>query len=353
MFGYVLVNKPELKIKEFEAYRSWYCGLCRTLNKRHGLAGRLTLNYDMTFLIMILADLYDEKHECACARCIVHPLDKHCSARTEATDYCADMCVLLAYYKCRDDWKDEHKLKACFAMTVLSRKAKRVAERYPEKAAFIEKKMNMLDIVENAKNLPIDKVAKVFGEIMAEVFVYRDDFWKEEHKLKACFAMTVLSRKAKRVAERYPEKAAFIEKKMNMLDIVENAKNLPIDKVAKVFGEIMAEVFVYRDDFWKEDLYKLGFYLGKFIYLLDAYEDVEKDMKTGDYNPFKEFYAKPGFDDQVLNLLLLMIGEATDAFERLPLVENTEILRNILYSGVWVRYGKTKADKIKKESEKK
>ena len=280
MFGYVLVNKPELKIKEFEAYRSWYCGLCRTLNKRHGLAGRLTLNYDMTFLIMILADLYDEKHECACARCIVHPLDKHCSARTEATDYCADMCVLLAYYKCRDDWKDEHKLKACFAMTVLSRKAKRVAE---------------------------------------------------------C----------------YPEKAAFIEKKMNMLDIVENAKNLPIDKVAKVFGEIMAEVFVYRDDFWKEDLYKLGFYLGKFIYLLDAYEDVEKDMKTGDYNPFKEFYAKPGFDDQVLNLLLLMIGEATDAFERLPLVENTEILRNILYSGVWVRYGKTKADKIKKESEKK
>ena len=280
MFGYVLVNKPELKIKEFEAYRSWYCGLCRTLNKRHGLAGRLTLNYDMTFLIMILADLYDEKHECACARCIVHPLDKHCSARTEATDYCADMCVLLAYYKCRDDWKDEH-------------------------------------------------------------------------KLKACFAMTVLSRKAKHVAERYPEKAAFIEKKMNMLDIVENAKNLPIDKVAKVFGEIMAEVFVYRDDFWKEDLYKLGFYLGKFIYLLDAYEDVEKDMKTGDYNPFKEFYAKPGFDDQVLNLLLLMIGEATDAFERLPLVENTEILRNILYSGVWVRYGKTKADKIKKESEKK
>ena len=140
---------------------------------------------------------------------------------------------------------------------------------------------------------------------------------------------------------------------MNMLDIVENAKNLPIDKVAKVFGEIMAEVFVYRDDFWKEDLYKLGFYLGKFIYLLDAYEDVEKDMKTGDYNPFREFYAKPGFDDQVLNLLLLMIGEATDAFERLPLVENTEILRNILYSGVWVRYGKTKADKIKKESEKK
>ena len=280
MFGYININQKIMTEENRKAYQAYYCGLCQRLKSNCGAKGQMLLNYDMTFLIMILADLYDEKHECACARCIVHPLDKHCSARTEATDYCADMCVLLAYYKCRDDWKDEH-------------------------------------------------------------------------KLKACFAMTVLSRKAKRVAERYPEKAAFIEKKMNMLDIVENAKNLPIDKVAKVFGEIMAEVFVYRDDFWKEDLYKLGFYLGKFIYLLDAYEDVEKDMKTGDYNPFKEFYAKPGFDDQVLNLLLLMIGEATDAFERLPLVENTEILRNILYSGVWVRYGKTKADKIKKESEKK
>ncbi len=279
MFGYVLVNKPELKIKEFDAYRSWYCGLCRTLKKRHGLAGRLTLNYDMTFLIMILADLYDQKQQTCCKRCIVHPLKKHCSVCTEVTDYCADMCVLLAYYKCKDDWKDEHKLRA-----------------------------------------------------------------------RLC--MAALSRHAKKVAAAYPEKAEFIEKKMNMLDIVENAKNLPIDKVAKVFGEIMAEVFVYRDDFWKDDLYKLGFYLGKFIYLLDAYEDIEKDIKTGDYNPFRELYARAGFDEQVLNLLLLMIGEATDAFERLPLVDNVEILRNILYSGVWVRYGKTKADKIKEREKK-
>lgn len=280
MFGYVLVNKPELKIKEFDAYRSYYCGLCHALKDRHGLAGRLTLNYDMTFLIMILSDLYDEKESCDCHHCIVHPLEKHNCRRSSVTDYCADMCVLLAYYKCRDDWKDEH-------------------------------------------------------------------------KLKARLAMAALSRKAKRVAARYPEKADFVEKKMNMLDIVENAKNLPIDKVAKVFGEIMAEVFVYKDDFWKEDLYKVGFFLGKFIYLLDAYEDIEKDIKTGDYNPFKELYGKPDFDDQVLNLLLLMIGECTDAFERLPLVENVEILRNILYSGVWVRYGKAKAEKIKKESEKK
>ena len=134
-----------------------------------------------------------------------------------------------------------------------------------------------------------------------------------------------------------------------MLSIVESAENLPIDKVAKVFGEIMAEVFCYRDDMWKEDLYRVGFYLGKFIYLLDAYEDIELDIKTGDYNPFKELYRTSSpeeFNDRVLNLLLLMIGECTDAFERLPLVENVEILRNILYSGVWVRYGKAKSERL-------
>lgn len=111
----------------------------------------------------------------------------------------------------------------------------------------------------------------------------------------------------------------------------------------------MAEVFVYKDDMWKDDLYKVGFYLGKYIYLLDAYEDIEQDVKTGDYNPFKEYHKGEQFDEQVLHLLLMMIGECTDAFERLPLVENAEILRNILYSGVWVRYGKAKSSRIDKK----
>ncbi len=273
MFGYVLVNKPELKIKDFEKYRSYYCGLCHALDDGHGLRGRLTLNYDMTFLIMILSDLYEEEETVEFSRCIVHPMSKHCSRRTAVTDYCADMCVLLAYYKCLDDWNDEKTPKARISKNILKGKAQKVAKKYPQKA---------------------DSIAK----------------------------------------------------KMNMLTIVESAKNLPMDKVAKVFGEIMAEVFIYKDDMWKDDLYKVGFYLGKYIYLLDAYEDIEKDIKTGDYNPFKEIYGNEGFDEQVLNLLLLMIGECTDAFERLPLVENIEILRNILYSGIWMRYGKTKSSRM-------
>ena len=67
MFGYVTVNKPELKIREFEEYQSWYCGLCRELSQRYGRPGKITLSYDMTFLIMVLHGLYEpqkseEKH---------------------------------------------------------------------------------------------------------------------------------------------------------------------------------------------------------------------------------------------------------------------------------------------------
>ena len=59
MFGYVTIDKPELKIREFELYRSFYCGLCRELRERHGIPGQITLTYDMTFVVMLLSSLYE------------------------------------------------------------------------------------------------------------------------------------------------------------------------------------------------------------------------------------------------------------------------------------------------------
>ena len=63
----------------------------------------------------------------------------------------------------------------------------------------------------------------------------------------------------------------------------------------------MAEIFAYRDDEWKNDLYKEGFNLGNYVYLLDAYEDIEEDIKSGSYNPFKGIYANENFEQQDLN----------------------------------------------------
>ena len=107
MFGYVVVNKPELKFREFDVYRAYYCGLCHSLSKRHGLSGQLTLSYDMTFLVILLSSLYEPEHSVTSKRCIVHPLKRQNIISSEFTDYVADMNVILSYFKCLDDWHDD------------------------------------------------------------------------------------------------------------------------------------------------------------------------------------------------------------------------------------------------------
>ena len=82
----------------------------------------------------------------------------------------------------------------------------------------------------------------------------------------------------------------------------------------------------------------MGFYLGKFIYIMDAYEDVEKDVEKGNYNPFSEDYIMEGFQERVKQILIMMMSEACREFEKLPIIKYADILRNILYSGVWCRF---------------
>ena len=73
MFGYVTINKEELPAEEYERFHSYYCGLCRVLRDKYKRRGQLLLNYDMTFLAILLTSLY----ECG-ARTELHP--KRCEA---------------------------------------------------------------------------------------------------------------------------------------------------------------------------------------------------------------------------------------------------------------------------------
>ena len=77
MFGYIHVYQPELKVKEYEVYQASYCGLCRSLKKRHGRVGQLTLSYDMTFLALLLTGLYEPKTMTGRSRCLAHPTRRH------------------------------------------------------------------------------------------------------------------------------------------------------------------------------------------------------------------------------------------------------------------------------------
>ena len=77
MFGYIIVNKQELKFREFDVYQSYYCGLCQSLKERFGRRGQLTLSYDMTFVALLLSALYDEPVESSTCKSISEACRTH------------------------------------------------------------------------------------------------------------------------------------------------------------------------------------------------------------------------------------------------------------------------------------
>lgn len=265
MFGYIIVNKAEMKFKEFDVYQSYYCGLCRSLKDKYGMLGQMTLNYDMTFVYILLSSLYEPETKFLDTKCVIHPFEKHCVRTNFISEYIADMNVLMSYYKCMDDWEDN---------------------RNPYKL--------------------------MFGKLLEG---------------KACDRPRI-----------YQDKIKTINILMHDLKIAELENKQEIDTMAGLFGNVMSNIVSCREDEWTETLQRLGFYLGKFIYLLDAYEDIEEDIKKHRFNPLLNKYDSPDFEEDCRIILMMMMSECCKEFEKLPILENVEILRNILYSGVWTRY---------------
>ena len=278
MFGYIVVHRPELKVREYEVYRASYCGLCRSLKRRHGRLGQMTLSFDMTFLALLLSGLDEPRTITGCGRCLSHPMEKHPYRENLYFDYAADMNMILTYYKCLDDWEDENKLTRLLFAGLLKGRMKKLKKQYGEKV-------------------------RVTARLLKKLRKYEQGYIYD------------------------------------------------IDKTAGFFGEIMAELFVYRKDVWEEKLRRMGFFFVKFIYLMDAYEDIEEDLKNGCYNPLAELYKKDTFEQDCQQILKMMMAETSRTFEMLPILEDAEILRNILYAGVWTRYGQIQDRR--KETEKK
>ena len=88
----------------------------------------------------------------------------------------------------------------------------------------------------------------------------------------------------------------------------------------------------------------MGFFIGKFIYLMDALRDVEEDIKNDNYNPFRSLYGRPDFEKKGMEILTMMAADCCQAFEQLPIIEEIDILRNVLYSGIWTKYWKKKSE---------
>ncbi|MGN1343380.1 MAG: DUF5685 family protein, partial [Traorella sp.] len=149
MFGYIIANKPELKVCEYEIYQGYYCGVCKSLKTRYGNLKRITLNYDLMFVALLLSSLDLSDPLIKQEACLLHPTQKKKIYLDDYVNYAADMTILFTYYKCKDDWKDEQKKSAWILLKALKHAYHQVIQRYPEKCQKIIEQLEKLDDLEN------------------------------------------------------------------------------------------------------------------------------------------------------------------------------------------------------------
>ncbi len=166
------------------------------------------------------------------------------------------------------------------------------------------------------------------------------DDWKDEGSRSACAGAGVLRHTYKKLNKKYPHKSRAMAYWLHRLHELEEKDEKSIDRVAGCFGKLMECLFVYQKDGWTDILKRMAFFLGKFIYIMDAFDDVEKDIKSGSYNALKRRFGHENFTEECNFMLNMMMAECTIEFEKLPCIQDAEILRNILYAGVWKKFDK-------------
>ncbi len=279
MFGYVIPNKNELKVREFEVYNSYYCAVCHSIRDRYGQIPRLLLTYDSVFLSMLLSSPDETPDNIDQFRCMTHPTRiRNISTSTDEIDYAADMMILLGYYNLRDDYEDEKSIIGLAGSAYLKRAFKKINKKYPEKSELVGKHLKQLTEVEKKGSDIFDEAAEPFSFLMEEIFDYESKYLSE----------------------------------------------------------------------YKDEYRKIGFLLGKWIYLADAFDDLEKDLKKKNYNPvLRQFGYNKGehsgesIDDFKMRTnerirlnLELYLANISEQAKILPLKKNKEIIENIVFLGL-------------------
>ncbi len=163
------------------------------------------------------------------------------------------------------------------------------------------------------------------------------DDYQDDHRLLSKTAAGILGKHCGAIEQAYPRQCQAIREGITRLSRLEQENCPNPDEPAACFGELMGQLLVYRQDLWTDTLEQLGMALGRYIYLADAAVDYRRDVQKGRYNPFIGMGTGENWA-QWEQYLVLAMGRCTEHYERLPLVQDKDILDNILYSGVWLEY---------------
>ena len=284
MFGYIRIYKPQLRICEFETYRAVYCTLCRHLGRQMGFPSRLLLNYDYTFMAMLMLGLSGETPRVESGRCVVNPLKKcgYCTGCDKAFDYTSALTGIMFYYKLRDSIADASSGKRMLYRTLQPYAAhlrKKAAKLYPEEDALVNEYIT--------RQFAAESRARESGEIII------DELCQPTADVISAFAV--------RLSEK------------------------PDDKII---------------------LRHFGYFLGRWIYLIDALDDLNDDLKDGSFNPLAlKFGLTPADEENRTDLweqarvfgndsLNMSAAEAVKYYELLNLGGFKPITDNIMYLGI-------------------
>jgi len=263
MFGYVRPAIPELKCKDYDLYRATYCGLCGCLRRRYGMVAPMFLNYDFTFLALLLWEPEEQFHPCS-GRCHANLLrSKPMCPDSVALDTAADDSVILTWWKLKDSRQDE-----------------RGAKRWS---------------------------AGILSMLLSGAY-----------------------RKAKRAQ---PEFDRQVEECLKQLQQLEEEKCPSIDRTADTFARIL-QASADTAGMSNRPIRHLLYHLGRWIYLLDAQDDLHEDIQAQRYNPVAARYGLQG-DPEALKLTLNhSLDQMSSAFQLGEFGCRRAVLENILYLGL-------------------
>lgn len=168
MFGYVIPDKLNMYIKDFNVYQSFYCGLCKTLSKTGAEFTRLCTSYDLTFYNVLLHSLTNSEVIFEKKLCAYNGKQKVFVKKDALSETIADIAVLFVYYNLDDDVRDGKKSRALIRDMLLHRK-KSAVKRIEKIDTLMQKSFASLHALEEDKCDSIDRVADCFATLMRDM----------------------------------------------------------------------------------------------------------------------------------------------------------------------------------------
>ena len=168
---------------------------------------------------------------------------------------------------------------------------------------------------------------------------WKDDR-EDEASGKAWLGMKLYHGRKNRAAKAFENQESGMAASLERLSGLESRGETDIFALADCFGDLMRGLFSYRKDAFLEYFSELGYHLGRFIYIMDALDDMDTDEKKGCFNPLLHHRCREDFVQWIENILLDEMSAAAAAYQKLPCIEYSDILGNILYAGVWNKFDK-------------